>query len=102
MEDEKVKKWGRVMLQVHMIIGGDVQGVGYRKWALNIARTLGVVGWVKNREDRTVEIVAVASREILDQFIELCHTGPELAVVKDIQMLPITEERQYDTFTVIY
>ena len=45
------------MKRIHLIISGDVQGVGYRAWTKRQAKDLGIVGWVKNREDKAVELV---------------------------------------------
>ncbi len=43
------------MKRVHVIICGDVQGVGYRYTMRMIAADAGVSGWVRNRRDGTVE-----------------------------------------------
>ena len=37
------------MNRLHLIISGDVQGVGFRAWVLRQARGLNLTGWVKNR-----------------------------------------------------
>lgn len=42
------------MKRARLVIFGDVQGVGFRAWAVRQAKELGLVGWVKNREDDTV------------------------------------------------
>lgn len=49
---------------------GDVQRVGYRFVVQDLARKIGVKGYVKNLPDGSVEIVAEASREIVDKFID--------------------------------
>ena len=40
---------------MHVVVSGDVQGVGYRYTMRMIAREVGVTGWVRNRRDGTVE-----------------------------------------------
>jgi acylphosphatase len=90
------------MSNVHLVISGDVQGVGYRKWALKEAQNLQVVGWVKNREDKAVEIVASAPRSVLDIFISRCRKGPELAVVKDVYIASEDSPQEFEVFSVIY
>ena len=72
------------MKRIHLIITGDVQGVGFRAWITREAKNLELVGWVKNRTDDTVEIVAEGKEKELQKLIELCHQGPEISWVKDV------------------
>ena len=72
------------MQRVHLIISGDVQGVGFRAWAKWQAKKLGLVGWVKNREDESVELVAEGTKGKLEELIIRCRRGPEIALVKNI------------------
>ena len=55
--------------QVHVYYSGAVQGVGFRFTAEEIARDLGVAGWVRNLGDGRVEVVAEAPRETLREFL---------------------------------
>lgn len=73
------------MKRVHLIISGDVQGVGFRAWVLGQAQDLKVTGWVKNREDGAVEIVAEGDRNNLVEFAKRCRNGTELARVKKVE-----------------
>jgi acylphosphatase len=56
--------------QIHVYYTGRVQGIGFRFTAEDIARDLGVCGWVKNLRDGKVELVAEAGEEILKDFLE--------------------------------
>lgn len=73
------------MKRVHLIISGDVQGIGFRAWAKEAARKLDLIGWVRNRDDGAVELVAEGSEANLNEFIALCHKGPEVAWVTDVK-----------------
>lgn len=67
-----------------LIIRGRVQGVGYRAWALATARGLGLKGWVRNRRDGTVEVLAAGPADRLDAFEAACWEGPPAALVAAI------------------
>jgi acylphosphatase len=56
--------------RVHAYYSGRVQGVGFRFTAEDIARDLGICGWVKNLGDGRVEIMAEAEEEALKDFLE--------------------------------
>jgi acylphosphatase len=72
--------------RVHLVIHGRVQGVFYRASAREKAMELGLTGWVKNRVDKTVEIVAEGERKKLDALIEWCYVGPPDAYVSDVDV----------------
>lgn len=74
------------MKRIHLIISGDVQGVGFRSWVREEARKFGLTGWVKNREDRTVELVVEGEESVLRELIELCRRGPEVAWITGVQV----------------
>ena len=61
---------------IRLTISGRVQGVGYRAWAAAQARALALTGWVRNRFDGRVELVAAGNREATDRLEEKCRQGP--------------------------
>ena len=67
-------------------IHGRVQGVCFRNWAMDRARALGVRGWVRNRRDGTVELVAYGEDEAVESLIAACRTGPPAAEVDRIEV----------------
>lgn len=74
------------MERVRLIISGDVQGVGYRFTAIEVARDLDLAGWVRNNLDGSVEIVAEGPREKLENFITWAKKGPPLSQVDDLKI----------------
>lgn len=66
------------------IVRGRVQGVGYRWFVRERARDLGIGGWVRNREDGSVEVYAEGSRESLDRLSRMLRSGPAGAEVADV------------------
>lgn len=55
--------------QLHIFYTGRVQGVGFRFTAIDIAKDIGVTGWVKNLRDGRVELLAEAEEEKLKNFL---------------------------------
>jgi acylphosphatase len=66
-------------------IEGRVQGVGYRWWAMQTATRLGLAGWVRNRRDGSVEILAIGYPASIEALHEACRQGPEPAVVLAVE-----------------
>ena len=64
-----------------LIIEGRVQGVGFRWWVVGQAKALGLRGWVRNRRDGSVELVAIGAPSVLDCLAERCTRGPSGAQV---------------------
>jgi len=63
-------------VRLHAIVKGRVQGVGFRAFTQQIAITNQLVGWVRNRWDGSVEVVAEGSREDLESFLKKLQRGP--------------------------
>lgn len=68
-------------------ITGHVQGVGYRWWAEQAARRLGLDGWVHNCADGSVELLAIGAAEALDELAAACGAGPAGAAVAEVRAL---------------
>ena len=67
-----------------VVIGGRVQGVGYRAWMVREAVLLGVWGWVRNRPDGTVEALVHGEGDAVEELLRRCRLGPMLASVRTI------------------
>lgn len=82
-------------------IFGRVQGVFFRNWTMDKARGLGVRGWVRNRRDGSVELLAYGSEEAVEALIAACRTGPPAAQVGRIEVEPAEGEELPPGFQVI-
>jgi acylphosphatase len=67
------------------LVGGRVQGVGFRWFVEREARTLGINGWVRNNYDGTVEVLAIGTREQINQLRAKLQVGPRAARVDSVQ-----------------
>lgn len=67
-----------------LVISGQVQGVGYRAWMVDKARSLGVTGWVRNRPDGAVEALIAGEQAAVEELCRLCRRGPRAAEVLSI------------------
>jgi acylphosphatase len=70
---------------VRLIIRGRVQGVGYRFWACAEARRLQLAGWVRNRTDGSVELLAAGPAAAVEQLVAACRRGPVSAEVASVE-----------------
>lgn len=67
--------------QLHMVVRGRVQGVYFRASAQREARRLGVCGWVRNRADGSLEIVAEGEEAAVRDLHGWAQKGPSAARV---------------------
>ena len=71
--------------RLHAIIEGRVQGVGFRYFVLEVAELLGLYGWVRNRWDDTVEVLAEGERPVLEKLLDALGRGPRGANVTAVK-----------------
>jgi acylphosphatase len=72
---------------IHVRIMGRVQGVGYRAFVEINAVELGLLGWVRNRRDGSVEAVFQGAVEAVEEMLRLCRDGPPAAHVSNVEMI---------------
>ncbi len=85
-----------LMRSVSLRVLGRVQGVGYRAWAIETARTLGLRGWVRNRSDGSVEMLLTGENNSIAAMIEKTPRGPPAARVDEVQVFDRAEEGSVD------
>ena len=88
------------METVHLLITGKVQGVFFRAKAKEIARKYEITGWIKNTPDEKVEAMIYGRSNKVNEFIEWCKTGPEMAKVEDV-IISYLPEIKFNKFEVI-
>ena len=77
---------------MRFIVRGLVQGVGFRWFVLREARRLGLAGWVTNREDGAVEVVALGPAGGLSELERALGRGPRGARVMSVEKSEVPHE----------
>ncbi|MDD5705927.1 MAG: acylphosphatase [Kiritimatiellae bacterium] len=88
------------MGRLHIHVFGRVQGVGFRYACCREARALRLTGWVRNRPDGSVEIVAEGSPAALKTFEDWCRQGPSWADVERVTVTPEPTRGEYLSFEI--
>lgn len=88
-------------MQVRIVIHGQVQGVFYRHSAKQLAEGLGIVGWIRNNPDGSVEAVACGPKDKLVEFIAWCKKGPPFAKIEDVEVEWSEVGEHYGGFEII-
>lgn len=90
--------------EIHLLISGQVQGVGFRYSTRQKARALGVRGWVRNTPDGRVEITAEGGTESIEALLQWCQSGPPASRVTNVEVVRRNEapEIVFSEFEVRY
>lgn len=82
------------------LIKGDVQGVGYRFFAQRAAARHQVVGYVRNCPDGSVEALAEGPASSVEEFKHDLVTGPQWAVVEQVEEINLDPTGKYSNFRI--
>ena len=69
-----------------VVVHGRVQGVFFRDSCERMARSAGVSGWVRNRNDGAVEAVFEGEPAAVDRMVGWARQGPRRADVSDVEV----------------
>lgn len=86
--------------RLHAAIEGRVQGVGFRYFVEARARDLGLRGWVRNRPDGSVELLAEGPRSDLEVLLAAVHEGPPVSSVSRVTPDWADARGDLDAFTI--
>lgn len=82
-----------------VVVGGRVQGVGFRAACAEQARARGVSGWVRNLPDGRVETWAEGPPQAVIELLEWLAEGPPAARVSDHESTQVAAEG-YEEFRI--
>ncbi len=88
------------MKQIHLILHGKVQNVMLREHIRKSASQYNVKGWVKNKKDGTVEVIAQGREIDLEKFIPLCKKGSFMTHVEKFDQTEELIEEEFDSFQI--
>ena len=74
-------------IRTRIIIEGEVQIVGFRCFAKNLAKFFNVIGWTKNLSDGSVEALIEGDRQAIEQMIDFWKRNPPKANVKNASQI---------------
>jgi acylphosphatase len=71
--------------RLHAEVYGEVQGVGFRAFVLRRGMAYGLAGWVRNRWDGSVELIAEGPRAALETLLADVQQGPSASTVERVE-----------------
>jgi len=88
------------MEQIEIEISGRVQGVYYRTTIEKIAKNIGIKGFIENKNDGTVFILAQGKREDLEEFLRWCQRGSMFSKVEGMSFKFTRKKEEYKDFRI--
>ena len=83
-----------------IVVKGTVQGVFFRASTKEKACELGLRGFVRNRVEGTVEVVAEGHMAQLQKLADWCHIGPDHSIVDRVQINWLPYIAEFEKFTI--
>lgn len=82
-------------------VTGDVQGVFYRYNAKIAAKKFKVTGWIKNKQDGSVESFIQGSEEGTKGFINWANEGSPMSTVEKVEITAVETDIDLVDFKII-
>ncbi|HOM67061.1 MAG: Acylphosphatase [Chloroflexi bacterium ADurb.Bin120] len=87
--------------RLHVHVEGMVQGVGFRYFVLRSAQKLGLTGWVRNRYDGRVEVMAEGTLTSLNRLLQELRRGPQSSEVWNVDYQFEDARGDFERFSVL-
>jgi len=89
-------------VRAHIVVGGVVQGVGYRYFVVRQARQMNLNGWVKNLPGGEVEIDVEGPRSLIESLIQELRVGNPWATVRNMDVRWDTYSGKFTGFDIAF
>ena len=86
--------------RLHARVTGRVQGVGFRYFVQQNAVQLNLTGWVRNRWDGSVEVLAEGPQSELETLLQTIGRGPRAGTTRAVQSGWETGSGKFNTFQI--
>jgi acylphosphatase len=86
--------------RLHARVIGRVQGVGFRYYVMTAATDLGCTGWVRNRRDGSVEVIAEGDLDELKRLVAALERGSRSSLVREVKKNLQPASGEFDSFYV--
>ena len=86
-------------VRVHVIVDGRVQGVFFRAYTQEEADRLGLVGWVRNRPNGSVEAIIEGEKAVVEKMLRWFHQGSPNSIVENVHVTeesPVGDSKSFD------
>ncbi|EST13396.1 acylphosphatase [Sporolactobacillus laevolacticus] len=88
------------IISLHLVVEGRVQTVGFRYFTWQQANVYRISGWVRNREDGSVEIAAEGEETDIKQFVKTIKKGSPFSRIKHVDIYEYSEPKNYKLFEI--
>jgi acylphosphatase len=85
---------------IRVRVYGRVQGVGFRYFVQSRSRSLGLVGWVRNRSDGSVEALAEGPSSTVEEWIDLLREGAPASRVDRVESRRVDPSGAFTAFSI--
>lgn len=89
-------------IRMRLVIEGRVQGVWFRDSTRRKAVSLGVFGWVRNRPDGTVEVIAEGPEELVEELVSWCKQGSPASKVRKVHKIREQWKGEFGSFDILF
>jgi len=90
------------MRAIQALVHGRVQGVFFRAYTRDKANQLGLIGWVRNNLDGTVECHAQGADQAIEEFVRFLHRGSPSAHVDNVAVINVPVDSTLRDFRITY
>jgi acylphosphatase len=88
--------------RIHAVVHGEVQGVAFREYTRREASRLGLLGWVRNLPDGSVEVVFEGTADQAESLLSWLATGSPFSQVSRVEYKEETCQGEMRPFFIRY